>query len=266
MYISWHNPASSGEYAGMMQMRSEISKVAEALRTAQRLFFITGAGISAESGIPTFRGKDGYWRQYNPMELASREGFARDPALVWEWYNERKATIRRADPNPGHLAIAELESAICDTLLATQNVDGLHQRAGSKQVVEIHGSIWETRCTREGTLFARDAIDTEAEVPPRCACGALLRPNVVWFGEALPVEPISRITDFILTGRIDLAFVIGTSALFAYISGWAWEAKEQGARVVEVNLDPSPISTFADFVFRDKAGVVLPQIYKAMQS
>ena len=249
-----------------MEKSSEIAEVAESLRSAHKLLFITGAGISAESGIPTFRGKDGYWRQHNPMELASPEGFARDPALVWEWYNERKAIIRRAQPNAGHLAIAQLQAAIPNTLLATQNVDGLHQVAGSKKVVEIHGSIWETRCTREGTLFIRDAVDTETEVPPKCKCGALLRPNVVWFGETLPVEPIAHITEFILAGGIDIAFAIGTSALFAYISGWAWEAKEQGARVVEINLDPSPISTFADFIFRDKAGTVLPQICQAMQA
>lgn len=249
-----------------MENSGRILEVAQALRTTSKLLFITGAGISAESGIATFRGKDGYWRQRNPMELASPEGFARDPALVWEWYNERKALIRQARPNAGHLAIVQLQAAIPNTLLATQNVDGLHQVAGSQNVVEIHGSIWETRCMQEGTLFGRDTVDTEAEVPPKCKCGALLRPNVVWFGEALPLEPITRITDFILAGEIDLAFVIGTSALFAYISGWAWEAKDQGASVVEINPDPSPISTFADFIFRDKAGTVLPQICQAMQA
>jgi NAD-dependent deacetylase len=243
----------------------DLDAVVETLRTARKLFFITGAGISAESGIPTFRGKEGYWRQHNPMELASPEGFARDPALVWEWYNYRKRLIAAAQPNAAHRTIAAMEQDFPEVLVATQNVDGLHHAAGSRRVVEVHGSIWQTRCTQEGTLFERDEVDTEREVPPRCQCGALLRPNVVWFGESLPAPALSEIYHYIQAGGIGVAFVVGTSALFPYIMAWAFGAKNGGAKVVEINLDETPVTRLADYVFREQAGLVLPEIYRRLK-
>jgi NAD-dependent deacetylase len=244
----------------------KLDAVAQALRNSKKAFFITGAGISAESGIPTFRGKEGYWKQHNPMELASPEGFARDPALVWEWYNYRKQLIAKAEPNPGHITIADMQSDFDELMIATQNVDGLHQRAGSKNVVEIHGSIWQTKCTAEGKLFDEGDVDTEGDEPPRCSCGALLRPNVVWFGEMLPQDALGEIYRFIKAGGIGVVFVVGTSALFPYINAWAFGAKNGGAKLVEINLDETPVSRLADFVFRQKSGAVLPEIYKRFKT
>jgi NAD-dependent deacetylase len=243
----------------------DVDAVVGVLQKSRKLLFITGAGISAESGIPTFRGKEGYWREHNPMDLASPEGFARDPKLVWEWYNYRKRLIEAAEPNAAHRTIAAMERDFPDVLVATQNVDGLHQAAGSRRVVEVHGSIWETRCTAEDTLFPRDVVDTEREVPARCRCGALLRPNVVWFGEALPTQALSEIFNFIQGGGIGAAFVVGTSALFPYIMAWAFGAKNGGAKVIEINLEETPVTRLADFVFREKAAVVLPEIYQRLK-
>jgi NAD-dependent deacetylase len=243
----------------------KLNAVAEALRNSRKIFFITGAGISAESGIPTFRGKEGYWREHNPMELASPEGFERDPKLVWEWYNYRKELIGKAKPNAGHVTIAEMEKDFEESLVATQNVDGLHRAAGSEKVVEIHGSIWQTSCTVEGTVYERGEVDTESEVPPRCKCGALLRPNVVWFGEMLPQEALSRIYQYVKAGGIGVAFVVGTSALFPYINAWAFGAKTGGAKLIEINLDETPVTRLADYVFREKAGVALPEIYRRLK-
>jgi NAD-dependent deacetylase len=200
------------------------------------------------------------------MELASPEGFARDPALVWEWYNYRKQLIAKAEPNPGHITIADMESDFDELMIATQNVDGLHQRAGSKNVVEIHGSIWQTKCTAEGKLFDEGDVDTEGDDPPRCSCGALLRPNVVWFGEMLPQDALGEIFRFIKSGGIGVAFVVGTSALFPYINAWAFGAKNSGAKLVEINLDETPVSKLADYIFRQKSGVVLPEIYKRLKT
>lgn len=247
-----------------MSLEEDISLLVARLKKARKILFITGAGVSAESGIPTFRGKEGWWRNYNPMELASPEGFARDPKTVWEWYNYRRQIIRQAEPNPAHITIAKFEQHFPLVLVATQNVDGLHQAGGSKKLVEVHGSIWRTRCTRENLIFARDEIDTEKEIPPRCPhCGALLRPDVVWFGELLPEEPLRLIDEFISSSpAIDITFVVGTSALFSYINHWALWTKYKGAMLVEINLDTTPLSESADLTFHYPAGEILPKIYE----
>ena len=172
-------------------------------RKPGRVVVFTGAGVSAESGIPTFRGAGGLWRNFQAEDLATPHAFARDPQLVWDWYEWRRSLVREAQPNAAHLAIAKLATAV----VVTQNVDGLHARAGARDVVELHGNVFRVRCTREHTTF--DAIEAFAEVPPRCECGALLRPDVVWFGEALPPEAWDRATEVIT--RADLLLVIGTS-------------------------------------------------------
>lgn len=251
-----------------MEEKEQINRVVERLKSARKIFFITGAGVSAESGVPTFRGKDGWWRNYNPVELASPEGFARDPKTVWEWYNYRRQIIRQAKPNPAHIAIAEFEKYFSDVLVATQNVDGLHQSAGNKNVVEIHGSIWRTRCIKEGICFGKDDIDTEKEVPPRCPrCNSLLRPDVVWFGEMLPQSALAEIDSFLTSSpTVDVTFVVGTSALFAYIQHWALWTQRNGAIIVEINLDPTPLTEYADFVFHKPAGEVLPEFLKNFHS
>ena len=165
----------------------------------------TGAGVSADSGIPTFRGQGGLWRDFRPEELATPEAFERNPLLVWEWYEWRRTLVREAHPNAAHLAIARLPDAV----VVTQNVDGLHARAGSRDVIELHGSLFRTRCTRDGAVA--DASAPFAELPPRCACGGLLRPDVVWFGEMLPAGAFERATREV--AHADLLLVIGTSGV-----------------------------------------------------
>ena len=182
----------------------------EWLRKARRVAVLTGAGVSAESGVPTFRGKEGLWKHYRPEDLATAEAFSRDPRLVWHWYNWRRGLIARARPNPGHYALADIENRSPEFTLITQNVDDLHEQAGSRNVLKLHGDIWQVRCL----ACDREWIDTRpsiSELPPHCGCGGLLRPGVVWFGEELPPGAWDRAEK--AAREADLLFVIGTSAL-----------------------------------------------------
>jgi len=235
-----------------------LGEVRDRLADARKVFVITGAGISAESGIPTFRGPEGYWKKHSPEQLASPEGFARDPKLVWEWYNYRRRLIASCKPNRAHRAVAEIERRVEDFLLCTQNVDGLHQSAGSRNVVEIHGSIWRLRPVGGGPAFEDRTIFDESDLPPRTKDGRLLRPDVVWFGESLSLENIERVESFLASGPVDLAFVIGTTALFPYIRRWAAVPREQGALVVEINPSPSLAGSLAHVAWACKAGDALP--------
>jgi NAD-dependent deacetylase len=236
---------------------SDSARVADRLRTARRVLALTGAGISAESGIPTFRGRDGWWRNEDPTRLATQAAFDRDPAHVWEWYQYRRGLVRAAQPNAGHRALADLERAGKQLLVATQNVDDLHERAGSGAVAHIHGSIWSVRC--EGCRAERhEPRHPFPDLPPRCdTCDALLRPAVVWFGEMLPAAPILRIEEF-LGGGVDVALVIGTEATFGYIQGFALAARGAGALLVEVNPGTTPLSDAVDIRLQGPAGEVLP--------
>ena len=222
-----------------------------------RVFVITGAGISAESGIPTFRGKDGYWRNLDPTKLATPEAFARDPQLVWEWYRERRARIRAAAPNAAHKAIVDLAERAGDFLLVTQNVDDLHARAGlpGEKMVQIHGDIFVTRCSR--CDFEREEEKEEKELP-RCAkCGAMMRPGVVWFGEMLDPRKIDKVENFLARGDVDLAIVVGTTALFGYILDWA---TRRSRALIEMNPEETPLSAAATEVVREPAAVALPRL------
>jgi NAD-dependent deacetylase len=165
-------------------------KMIERFRRAKSLVVITGAGISAESGIPTFRGADGLWRRYRAEDLATPQAFQRDPRLVWEWYDWRRRLISEKEPNAGHVAIAAMEGLFEEFLLITQNVDGLHRKAGSRKLIEIHGNLWRVRCMGEGTVSSNNEVPLK-EIPPRCECGALLRPDVVWFGESLSEKDLA---------------------------------------------------------------------------
>jgi len=238
-----------------------LDEVRARLARARKAFVLTGAGISAESGIPTFRGPEGYWKKHPPEQLASPEGFARDPKLVWEWYNYRRRLIAGCEPNAGHRAVAEIERRSEQFLLCTQNVDGLHQRAGSRNVVEIHGSIWRVRrADGSGPVVENRTICEDSQLPLRDSEGALLRPNVVWFGETLPPEEFARVDAFLATGPVDLAFIIGTSAVFPYILRWVAIPKHQGAMVVEINPSPSLPADLATISWPHKAGDVLPRL------
>jgi NAD-dependent deacetylase len=250
---------------------------------------ITGAGVSAESGIPTFRGKDGYWRNLDPAKLATPEAFARDPQLVWEWYRERRERIRNAQPNAAHAVIAKLAQHADQFLLVTQNVDDLHARAGipKEKMVQIHGDIFVTRCSRcewraelcdadagarsdSGLAGARPSIsqpgsEHEGVDVPRCPeCDALMRPGVVWFGEQLPWNEVQRVENYLDRGACDLVIVAGTNATFGYIVDWAVRATRDGGELVEVNPEETPLSQFATRLVREPAAVALPRIVDAL--
>jgi len=228
----------------------------EALETAGRVLVVTGAGISAESGIPTFRGPGGWWRNLDPMRLATPQAFAEDPALVWEWYDHRRRGVAAAEPNAGHRAVAALPRPGREVVLLTQNVDDLHERAGSPSVLHVHGSLWTVRCVRDGTLFVNREVPL-GELPPRCPCGALLRPHITWFGETIMMDAVDRVEDGMRAG-FDVALVVGTEASFPYILDWARRAQDAGALLVEVNPVETALTGRADLHLRGAAGEVLP--------
>ena len=228
-----------------------------------RVLVITGAGVSAESGISTFRGKDGYWRNLDPTKLATPEAFARDPNLVWNWYCERRQCIRKAQPNPAHRAIANLALQADEFLLVTQNVDDLHLRAGlpAEKMVQIHGDVFMTRCSRcEFRRYEHEQEQDGASLPKCPDCGALMRPGVVWFGEQLDLAKIETVENFVTDGDCDLVIVAGTSALFGYIIDWALRARGQAGQLIEVNPEETSLSQFAAKSFREPAGVALARL------
>ena len=237
-------------------------RLVAALHGARLVTVLTGAGVSAESGVPTFRdAQQGLWAQFDPRELATPSAFARNPKRVWDWYAMRRDMVARVAPNPAHFALAELERRVPAFLLATQNVDGLHQRAGSRRVVELHGNITRVRCADEGTVVARWQEPVDA-MPPRCpACGAFLRPDVVWFEEMLPVDALAAAED--AARRCDVLLVVGTSAEVYPAAALPAHAQRAGALVVEVNPNATPLSADADHVLRGPAGVVLPALVAA---
>jgi NAD-dependent deacetylase len=242
----------------------DMALVREALQRAAHVVALTGAGISAESGIPTFRGAGGLWRNFSPQQLATPEAFARDPCLVWEWYDWRRGLISKAQPNPGHLALAELErrgreapSAERTFTLVTQNVDGLHDRAGSRNVVKLHGDIWLLRCTGCGAETRSEEVPLP-KLPPRCGCGALLRPGVVWFGESLPENEWARALE--ASSRAQVFLAIGTSATVYPAADLANQARRAGAKVAVVNPEASDLDSMAAWVLRGRSGELLPRL------
>lgn len=233
----------------------EVAQAVEAIRKLRpsRIVVFTGAGVSADSGIPTFRGNEGLWRNFRAEDLATPEGFARDPLLVWQWYEMRRDIIRKASPNAAHLAVAKLTDAV----VVTQNVDGLHKRAGSTDVVELHGNLFRARCVREGTTTVREGA-FEA-LPPRCECGALLRPDVVWFGEMLPENAIARASAAMIGA--DLLLVIGTSGVVYPAAGLV--SLHKGLSV-EINPQASSLPSACTFTIPARAADVTPAIVDAI--
>ncbi|MBI4482344.1 MAG: NAD-dependent deacylase [Acidobacteria bacterium] len=229
----------------------------ERLEGARRVSALTGAGVSSESGVPTFRGPKGLWKQFRPEELATPEAFQRDPRLVWEWYEWRRSKIASCSPNAAHRVLADWERRFEEFWLVTQNVDGLHDRAGSRNLVKLHGDLWELRCAGCGVRERNEAVPLPA-IPPRCHCGNLLRPAVVWFGESLPEAAWRRAVE--VARSCQLFFVVGTSALVQPAASLPWVAREAGACVVEVNPDSTPFTPFADVSLRGPAAVVLPAL------
>jgi len=236
--------------------------LARRLRTARRVAVLTGAGISAESGVPTFRdAQTGIWAHFDPLELATPAAFARQPRVVWDWYAWRRELVAAAKPNPGHFALAAIERRVADFLLITQNVDGLHQAAGSTRIVELHGNIARVKCARGcGSVDAWD--DTDGSEPPRCPqCGAFLRPDVVWFDEMLPAEALLRAEQ--AAGDCELMLVVGTSAEVHPAAALPEAARAGGATVAEVNPNPTPLTDRVDYPLRGRSGIVLPALFAA---
>lgn len=235
--------------------------IKDKLKETKKIIFVTGAGISQESGIPTFRGKDGLWRKYDPMQLATIEAFYENPKLVWEWYEDRRGNILSAKPNPGHFAMAEIEK-LKDVVIMTQNIDGLHQKAGSSNVLELHGSIIRIKCT--SCDFQDDFLTKFEEVPPKCQCGAILRPDVVWFGEPLP-QKVWR-EAMIESSKCDIMIIAGTSLVVSPANTLPIYAKQNNATLIEINPEETMMSSQMDLSIRDTSSNVLPRLLEYIQS
>lgn len=228
------------------------------LLATNHLVVLTGSGVSAESGIPTFReAQTGLWSRYDPHQLATPQAFAANPRLVWEWYEWRRQLIAQAEPNPAHLALSELQDRVPRMTLITQNVDGLHHIAGSRDIIELHGNIRRTICSQERTIV--DSWPELDQVPPRCdSCQAPLRPDVVWFGEPLPALAINAAVE--AAGECDLFFSVGTSAIVHPAASLAYIALERGAQVLEINAEMTPLTPHAHYHLSGAAGVLLPAL------
>ncbi len=235
----------------------DIPAITRAIAQAESVVALTGAGVSAESGVPTFRdAQTGLWARYRAEDLATPEAFARQPRVVWDWYAYRRKLVAEAQPNPAHRALAALEDRVPAVTIITQNVDGLHQRAGSSRVVELHGNLSRVRCASCGRVAASW---TEPPVPPHCpACNGRLRPDVVWFGELLPRQALAEATTALQVCNVLL--VIGTSALVEPAASLPLLALRHGAVVVEINPAPTPLTPFVTASLRGLAGVLLPQV------
>ncbi len=261
------------------------------LKGVEQVCVFSGAGLSAESGIPTFRGKDGLWDKFSPAELATYEAFSQNPKLVWKWYLWRMHLIANARPNPSHYAIAKMEELFPEFLHITQNVDGLHREAGGRKFVELHGHIFDGKCRFCGKLYpaeefskiypfaSKEFLKTisenglkekifrkidEGELPFCLNCGEIVGPGVVWFGESLPEEALSRA--FTFAENCDVFIVVGTSGVVQPAASIPLIAKKNGALLVEVNPQETPISPYCDFVYRESASLVLPQLLEGLGS
>lgn len=245
-------------------MKDKIKLAAEIINNSTRVVVSTGAGVSRESGIPTFReNQTGIWANFNPEELATVQGFLKNPSLVWDWYQERIKMIEIVEPNQGHYAIAELEKLIDDFILITQNIDNLHQKAGSKNVCELHGNIFQYKCFEEDTII--DQLPESEESPPRCPdCHGMIRPNVVWFGESLPEEPLN--TAFNKSSTCDCIIVVGTSGQVQPAASLPFIAKQRsGAGIIEINPNRSAITEIADVFLQSKSGDALSLLVEMLK-
>lgn len=236
-----------------------IHQAVKLLNSVKSLFVLTGAGISAESGIPTFRGSDGLWKNYSATDLATPEAFEQNSELVWEWYHWRQGIILKAKPNPAHYAVVDLEKRMDEFLLLTQNVDNLHRRAGSTNILELHGNIFRVRCLDCNKIMDHQ-IKSGKEVnnSPTCECGGLLRPDVVWFGESIPQDIWHISLEFLST--VNAVMICGTSGVVWPAAAIPEMAKQNGAKTIEINLEPTPITNIVDVSIQGEAGKILPQI------
>ena len=244
----------------MTEARRFSATLIDSLRFAKAVAVLTGAGISAESGVPTFRGEDGMWEKYRPEELANFEAFTSNPALVWEWYNYRRKLISEIDPNPGHYALATLEHMFDSFTLITQNVDGLHQRAGSERVLELHGNITKNRCVSCSAV----SCDVEkCDELPHCGCGGLLRPDVVWFGESLPQKELGAAFD--TASGSDVFLTVGTSGVVQPAASLPLVARRNGAYVCEINIEETILSSQMNETVLGPSGELVPELVESLR-
>lgn len=234
----------------------------EKISSAKSVVFFTGAGVSAESGIPTFRGAEGIWNKLKPEELANFDAFLKNPRMVWEWYKHRKQIVYKSQPNPAHKAISDFQNVFPDVKVITQNIDNLHKRAGSKNVFELHGNIERNYCVKCKTFYNDDVIFIDSVA--KCKCGGLIRPDVVWFGEYLPQDEFTAGEQ--AAKNSDVFFVVGTTAIVYPAASMIFIAKENGAFIIEVNLERTEASSLADRSFFGQAGKILPVIYEELKS
>jgi NAD-dependent deacetylase len=226
------------------------SSLAESVKEAKKIFVVTGAGISQESGVPTFRSKGGWWKKMNPEKLATKRAFKDNPEKVWQWYNFRRKMLSETEPNQAHLSIAEWEQLGKKVIILTQNVDNLHERAGSNNVIHIHGNIWEFRCLENKHVY-RDDTPQLSELPPKCKyCQSMCRPNVVWFDEELEDQLVEQIEDLVGSNFFDLILSIGTTSYFDYIRKWTLRAAHGDAKLIEINPERTQLSNDADECLR----------------
>ncbi len=236
---------------------NKVIKILKRLEESKSLTVLTGAGVSADSGVPTFRGNDGLWKNYRAEELATPQAFERDPELVWEWYNMRREKLATISPNPAHHAIADMEEKAKDFTLITQNVDGLHEKSGSKNILELHGNIWKVRCVECNSVT--DNYDVPIEILPYCDdCSGLLRPHIVWFGEMLPGEVLSSANAALQ--RCDMMLIVGTSGVVQPAASMVFIAKRAGAYIVEANLEATANSDIADDTIIGRAAEIIPAL------
>jgi NAD-dependent deacetylase len=243
-------------------MSQEISisdKLKSLLTKRTKIAVLTGSGISAESGVPTFRGEEGLWKKFRPEELATFDAFMANPELVWEWYEYRRKIITDIKPNPGHHALVDFQKHFDKFDLITQNVDGLHHQAGSERVIELHGNIRRNKCIQCGKKY-ETLEETLEGTPPKCPCGGNIRPDVVWFGEMLPQEAINYA--FAVSAECNLFFSVGTSAVVHPAASLPMIAKRNGAYLVEINITPTEISDLVDETLLGKSGEILPSLVK----
>lgn len=241
---------------------NDIARGADILARARNVAVLTGAGISKESGIPTFReAQTGLWANYEPEKLATVEGFVRDPALVWSWYDWRRKMVASVEPNPGHYALVDLEHLFGNFILITQNVDGLHRKAGAERLIELHGNIDRHKCLTDG--HAVHDVPLDLKEPPACHCGSTVRPDVVWFGEALDSSNLSRSID--AAERADVFLVVGTSGLVQPAASFPFTAKRKGAKIIECNVERTSLSSEADLFLAGASGEILPELVQRLR-
>lgn len=245
----------------MTQANLFSKELLDKLSGAASVTVLTGAGISAESGVPTFRGEEGLWKKFRPEELATVEAFMRNPELVWEWYRHRREILSTVEPNPGHRALAGLEERCPDFTLITQNIDGLHRTAGSRNILELHGNIRRNRCMECGQRY-QDVELPEERSAPLCRCGGKIRPDVVWFGESLDRRTLEEA--FVASTRCQVFFSVGTSAVVYPAASLPVVALQGGAHVVEINIEPTPLSPQVQQFIQRPSGDVLPVLLETL--